>query len=285
MAISKELQKKVDFAIKLIQSASEMASKVGQPIEVAFSGGKDSAVILELTKMANVPYRAIYKNTTIDPPGTIKYCKDNGTEIVKPTKSFLEIIKGIGFPSRFKRFCCKELKERKTLDYVILGIRADESSKRKKRYKEPTRCLKISSKEKIKQYFPILNWNLQDMQEFIVERDIKLHPLYYDGNGNLDLSQRLGCLCCPLMSIRKRILQFQKYPNMLKLYARGGQYFLDNHPHGAIAKRFKNVYNWLCASIFCRNMVEFEQKFGKNLFNDGVDCKKFLEDYFNIKFD
>lgn len=83
-----ELEKKVQSAIHLIQAASEMAKKVNQPLEVAFSGGKDSAVILELTKMANVPYRAIYKNTTIDPPGTIKYCKDNGVEIMKPQKTF-----------------------------------------------------------------------------------------------------------------------------------------------------------------------------------------------------
>lgn len=285
MAISKELQKKIDFAIKLIQSASEMASKVGQPIEVCFSGGKDSAVILELTKMANVPYRAIYRNTTIDPPGTIKYCKDNGCEIKKPKLSFFQLIQEHGYPTRFKRFCCEELKEIKTLDYAILGIRADESNKRKELYKEPEQCRKYSSKEKVRQYFPILNWDLQDVKEFILERGIKLHPLYYDKNGEIDVTRRLGCLCCPLAGKRNRIKQFKQYPNMLKLYVRGGGYFIDNHPLSKNVQRFKNVYNWLCMSIFCDNMVEFERKFGKNLFNDGIDCKKFLEDYFNIKFD
>jgi phosphoadenosine phosphosulfate reductase len=68
-----ELQKKVEFGIKLIQAGAEMAAKVGQPIEIAYSGGKDSDCILELAKMAGVNYRAIYKNTTIDPPGTIKH--------------------------------------------------------------------------------------------------------------------------------------------------------------------------------------------------------------------
>ena len=70
-----ELKKKIDFAIKLIQSASKMAQEHGQPIEVCYSGGKDSDVILELTKMADVPYRAIYKDTSIDPPYTKKHCK------------------------------------------------------------------------------------------------------------------------------------------------------------------------------------------------------------------
>ena len=62
-----ELQKKVDRAVKLIRQAG----RDGMTVEVAYSGGKDSDVILELTRMAGIKYRAIYKNTTIDPPGTI----------------------------------------------------------------------------------------------------------------------------------------------------------------------------------------------------------------------
>ena len=42
--------------------------------------------------MAGVKYRAIYKNTTIDPPGTIKHCKDNGVEIVRPKLSFFKLV-------------------------------------------------------------------------------------------------------------------------------------------------------------------------------------------------
>lgn len=280
-----ELEKKVQRAIHLIQAASEMAKKVNQPLEVAFSGGKDSAVILELTKMANVPYRAIYKNTTIDPPGTIKYCKDNGVEIINPKMNFLDLIKYGGFPNRFMRFCCKNLKEYKILDYVVLGIRASESINRKKRYKEPERCRVFNKKLGIveRQYLPILYWEQKDILEFIIERKIKLHPLYYDENGNIDVSKRLGCLCCPLASKNKRIQQFKKYPNMIKLYARGGQYWLDNHKDSVIYKKFENVYNWLCCHIFEMSYIEFKKSFGKNLFNDGIDCKKFLEDYFNIK--
>ena len=280
-----ELEKKVNRAIHLIQAASKKAEEIGQPLEVAFSGGKDSAVILELAKMAKVNYRAIYKNTTVDQPGTIKYCKDNGVEIMQPKMSFLEIIKKSGYPTRFKRKCCGYLKEYKILDYVILGIRSDESTKRKALYKEPEKCkVYHNGGGKARHYFPILDWDLQDLQEFIVERGIKLHSLYYDENGNLDLTQRLGCLCCPLMSRKKRIAQFKKYKNMVKLYARGGGYWLDNHQVSKNASYFKDVYEWLCMSIFCESLHEFHTRFGKNLFNDGIDCKKFLEDYFNIKF-
>lgn len=61
------LDRKIDAAIKLLQS---IPTDDGQ-IEVCYSGGKDSDVILELAKMAGINYRAIYKNTTIDPRGTI----------------------------------------------------------------------------------------------------------------------------------------------------------------------------------------------------------------------
>lgn len=76
--MTKELEKKVNQAIKLIQSASKVAKEHGQPLEVGYSGGKDSDVILELVRMANVPYRAIYKNTTIDPPWTISHALEMG---------------------------------------------------------------------------------------------------------------------------------------------------------------------------------------------------------------
>lgn len=84
-----ELQKKVDFAIKLLRSIPTEDS----PVEISYSGGKDSDVILELAKMAGIKYRAIYKNTTIDPPGTIKHYKDNGVEITSPKINFFDLVK------------------------------------------------------------------------------------------------------------------------------------------------------------------------------------------------
>ena len=210
--MTQDLQKKVDRAIKLIQSASKIAAENGCPqIEVCYSGGKDSDVILELTKMANVEFRAIYKNTGIDPNGTIQHCKENNVEIMKPKKNFGELIIKHGFPSRKNRYCCQYLKEQKILDYAILGIRANESNARKKRYKEPEQCREYNKKEKTRQYFPILDWTKEDVLEFIKESGIKLHPLYYDKNGNIDINTRLGCMCCPMQSYKKRLNEFLSY--------------------------------------------------------------------------
>ena len=172
--MTEQLQKKVDRAIKLIQSASKIAAANGcKAIEVAYSGGKDSDVILELTKMAGVPYRAIYKNTTIDPAGTIKHAQDMGAEIIRPKKSFFELVRQKGFPTMFVRFCCTELKEYKILDYAIIGVRREESTKRMKRYKEPEMCRVFSKNVKARHYMPILEWTSDDVVEIISERGIK----------------------------------------------------------------------------------------------------------------
>lgn len=282
--MTQELQKKVDRAIKLIQSASKISTEHGQPLEVAYSGGKDSDVILELTKMANVPYRAIYKNTTIDPAGTIKHAQDMGAEIIRPKYSFLKLIEKNGLPTRYYRFCCSKLKEYKILDYAIIGIRSEESPKRAKRYKEPEQCRVYSKKVKARHYFPILNWTKEDVAEFLEERRVKCHPLYYDENGAFHTERRLGCLGCPLAGKKERISSFKKYPNLVKLYVRGGQKFRDSHPNSKITSYYKDAYEWFTCNLFCDNLFEFQEKFGKNLFDDGIDCKQFLEDYFKIKF-
>ena len=57
--MNKELEKKIKQAVKLLQVCYKAA---GEPLEVAYSGGKDSDVILELAKMAGVeyPFRGLF---------------------------------------------------------------------------------------------------------------------------------------------------------------------------------------------------------------------------------
>ncbi|MBR1526873.1 MAG: phosphoadenosine phosphosulfate reductase family protein [Prevotella sp.] len=220
--MTEDLQKKVDRAIKLLQAAGQIAEEHGQPLEVAYSGGKDSDVILELVKMAGVKYRAIYKNTTIDPPGTIRHAKEMGAEQMNPRKTFRQLIELHGFPSRMRRHCCSYLKEYKVLDYCVIGVRREESRKRAERYKEPEVCRVYSKKEKVRQYLPILDWTSEDITEFIAERNIKCHPLYYDTGGTFHPERRLGCMCCPLKSRKGRLKEFEQNPRMLKFYLGGG---------------------------------------------------------------
>ena len=212
-----DYKRKIDFAIKLLRSIP----KDGQ-IEVSYSGGKDSDVILELAKMAGIDYRAIYKMTTIDPSGTIQHAREMGAEVLRPKMSFYEIICKMGWPDMFRRFCCKYLKEYKVLDRAVQGIRREESRKRAARYKEPEYCRLYSKGEKVRIYLPILEWTTEDVARFIEERGIKCAPHYYDEQGCFHPERRLGCMCCPLQSKRSRREEFKKYPGMLKFYLRGG---------------------------------------------------------------
>lgn len=271
------LEKKVKFAIHLLQSIPQDGD-----IELCYSGGKDSDVILELAKMAGIKYRAIYKSTTIDPPGTIAHAKAMGAEIIRPKKTFFEIVREKGTPTRFSRFCCEILKEYKICDRAVQGIRRSESTKRAKLYKEPELCRLYPKGEKVRIYLPILEWTNDDVAEFIAERGIKCHPLYYDEQGDFHVERRLGCICCPLASQRNRREGFIQYPKMLRAIIKNYQYYLDNHKDGKLYRRSNgSAYNSMFMQLFCENTEEYERRITGGLFPEqAIDAKKFLEEYF-----
>lgn len=276
--MTEQLKKKVDFAIRLLQSIPN-----DEPIEISYSGGKDSDVILELAKMAGIPYRAIYKNTTIDPPGTIKHCKEKGVAVFAPTINFFDLVKKKGTPTMRARFCCEVLKEYKVLDRAVQGIRRCESTARAKRYKEPTVCRFYGSKKNhVEVFLPILEWTDEDVAQFIAERGIKCHPLYYDEQGNFHVERRLGCIGCPLRSDKGKA-DFLAYPRFLKQLIRSVQIYLDTHPHVRAVGKFGNAYNIMFHNLFCDSYEQYASLIGGGMFPEtAIDAKKFLEDYFKI---
>ena len=280
--MNKELKKKIRQAVKLLQVCYKTA---GEPLEIAYSGGKDSDVILELAKMRGIEYHAIYKNTTIDPPGTIKHAMENEVEIRRPKESFFSLMKRKGYPHRVRRFCCDILKEYKILDNCVMGIRKCESVKRSKRYSEPTECRIFggSKKNHVNAIYPILDWSDEDELEFIKERGIKLHPLYYREDGSIDITKRLGCMCCPLAYYKKRLKAFKQYPGMIKAYIRCGNEYFKSHSDSKVAKQYSDVYEYFVANAFFHNYKDYVNAKSGNLFSDNPDYKKLIEDYFKIK--
>lgn len=280
--MNKKLEKKVEQAVKLLQVCYKAA---GEPLEVDYSGGKDSDVILELAKMSGIEYRAIYKNTTIDPPGTIKHAKENGVEIRRPKETFFSLMNRKGYPSRFRRFCCEVLKEYKILDNSVMGIRKCESTKRAKMYTEPTACRIYGSKKNhVNAIYPILDWSDEDELEFIEERRIKLHPLYYREDGSIDITKRLGCMCCPLKYYKKRLQDFKQYPGMVKAYLRCRNEYLKSHPECKTAKQYSDVYEFFVAKTFFGRHKDYAKaKLGGGIFSDKPDYKKLIEDYFKME--
>ena len=278
--LNEQLQKKVKQSIKLLQSVQK---RYDGEIEIAYSGGKDSDVILQLAKEAGIKYRAIYKNTTIDPPGTLGHVRGMGVEILRAKTSFFQLVAQKGFPSRFSRFCCEKLKEYKVLDKSVIGVRKAESRAREERYNEPTQCRYYGAKTEknhVELIYPILEWTDEDVRDFIIDRKLKLAPIYYNSGGQIDVSKRLGCMCCPLASRHKRIIEFQKYPKIAKAYLRAGQQFMETHPDSKACQRFSNVYEWFTRDVFFSSNADWN-KVSTGLFGK-PDFKKFLEDKFGI---
>ena len=265
--VMSELDKKIKDSIRILKMGAQ-----DKTVELSYSGGKDSDVILTLAKMAEISIRPIYKCTTIDPPGTIKHVRDNGVEVVKPEEIFFQLIEKHGFPTMRARFCCDKLKEYKIMDDAIQGIRRYESVKRTKNYKEPFICRIYGSKNNhVNVILPILEWTDDDVRDFVEAYGIKCHPLYYDEEGKFCVERRLGCLACPLQGDRG-LEDFKTYPKLRQHNPKKGK--------PGSRQKFDDVYQLFCHNLFFNSYSAFNTLRG-GLFGT-VDCKAFLEDYFKI---
>ena len=159
-----------------------------------------------------------------------------------------------------------------------MGVRREESTKRAKRYQEPTECRFYGSKkEHVEAIYPILDWTLQDVADFIEDRGIVCAPTYYDEQVVFHPERRLGCLCCPLKSIKKRREDFNKYPKMLYQYCKNLKVYYDTHPHSSVVTKFGDPYYHIAYDL---EFVKRGDNRSINLFD--IDYKKYLEDYFNV---
>lgn len=275
----KELEKKINQAIRLLQS---IPTDKGD-IELSYSGGKDSDVILRLAQMAGVKVRVIYKSTSIDPPGTIPHVIKNGAEVIRPKKTFFKLVEGKGYPSRFVRFCCQVLKEYKICDTAIQGIRRSESRARSDRYQEPQICRHYRNKsDRVSVFLPILDWTDEDVEEFIKEQAIECAPVYYDNEGCFHVERRLGCMCCPLASRKKRLEEFHKHPRMVRRYIASAAVIYKKKGQMSNGK-FINPIDQFVAILYFDSYLQFCEKtygiFGK------FDWRKYLEEEFSIRLD
>lgn len=272
------MKEKIQSAIRILKLAEKQAAIYNEPVEIAYSGGKDSDVLLQLAKESGIYYKAFYKSTTIDPAGTIQHVRENNVEILRPKTSFFKLIEKKGFPSFRFRFCCEALKEYKILNTACWGVRADERPKRKTRYKTFEFCRTYNAKEKVHVFLPLWDWSLNDIKKFSLDRNLKLAPVYYDESGNIDFSRRLGCLACPLKNDRG-VKDFSQNHSLLRAYLRAGRKFFENHYSNQ--QKFKDVYELFLFRTFFKNTNDFILSCkSDNLFSDTINAKEFLENYF-----
>ena len=251
---------------------------------MAYSGGKDSDTILQLVREAGIPYRAIYKNTTIDPPGTIRHAREMGVEVVSPKQTFFQIIEQKGYMSRIRRTCCQILKEYKILDRCVIGVRRDESKARNERYKEPTQCLYYGKKKlpenRVGAIYPILDWTSNDVAEFLQDRGITCAPVYYDEQGRFHVERRLGCIGCPLIYKKKRLAELKQHPYMVKALLRAGKRYRELHPKNKATQMYADEYEYFFRNYFFEAEADFAD-FADCIFGR-PDYKQILEEFFGL---
>jgi len=69
-------------SVERLKMASEMSLKYyGQPLLIAYSGGKDSDVILELAIRSGMPFEVQHSHTTADAPETVRHVRKKFYEL------------------------------------------------------------------------------------------------------------------------------------------------------------------------------------------------------------
>ena len=233
-------------AVAFIRRAEPLALKMdARGIHVAFSGGKDSQVLLALVEMAGVRHHAEMQLTSVDPPQVVRFVRENYPQVHlnRPRTTMYKLIIGKHIlPTRVIRYCCSEFKEFAGRGSVTAtGIRRAESARRKKRNavemnggsydingenlveldentffsaerKETVHC--VGNKDKVI-INPILDWTDADVWGFLYYHGIPHCSLYDMGY------KRIGCILCPIAAKKNAEKDLRNFPRFVeKVYLR-----------------------------------------------------------------
>lgn len=277
---------KVEKAIQKIKNAEKLALEINQDgFYLCFSGGKDSIVLYDITKKANVKFTAHMNLSTVDAPQVLQFVRKNYPDVIlhKPKKSIFKIIKDHGMlPTPKIRFCCAEIKEVNGAGYVnLLGIRKAESVKRSKRQELEVQGYKYSNsldqfnidfeskivcvngKDKIL-FSPLLDWTDNNIWRYIHENKLEVPELYRMGFN------RIGCLFCPMASVKTQQLTRKYFPKFEYAYKKAIKYIMENndYTHGQITD-VDEVFEYWTSKLSLETFLK--RKKDKLKFNENKD--------------
>lgn len=218
---------------------------------VAFSGGKDSIVILDIVRRSGVKHDAHYNLTTCDPPELVQFIKREYPDVHwnRPKETMWQLVSHRGLPTRTGRYCCAALKEGGGAGRIVVtGIRTAESPRRAKR-RQFEACLR----GKRKWYLHIIkDWTDADVWRYIRNRELAYPKLYDEG------WKRLGCVICP--NNRKVAKSVAQWPRVWQAMKRAARRYYDVKPRTC---SFETMWsNWLSRDgrIFTDDEVDDEDK-------------------------
>ena len=202
----------IQKSLAFIKQTYEEYSQKGYKFVVAFSGGKDSLVLLDLVQRALAPdqFIVVFGDTGMelsDTYQTLEKVRDLYPSLnFHVAKSILpanESWAKFGPPGRRLRWCCAIHKSVPTLlllrkltgkshvkAVVFDGVRAEESLQRST-YIELSEGNKHTNQINCR---PILDWNTAELYLYLLKRKILLNNAYRNGLF------RVGCAVCPMSS-------------------------------------------------------------------------------------
>ena len=192
---------------------------------VAFSGGKDSVVALDLVQRA-LPHDAfmvLFGDTQMEFSDTYdvidiveKKCTENNIKFERAKSRFTPEYtwNTIGPPAQRMRWCCSLHKTSPQIlllreitnnphfrGMAMMGVRAEESVTRSK-YEQ----LNLGTKHQGQyDYYPILNWGSAELFLYIYQERLIMNETYKKGNS------RAGCLVCPMEAPKNSWFKSQSY--------------------------------------------------------------------------
>lgn len=280
-------------------AASVCKSRYDKDLTLAYSGGKDSEVILELTRRCGVPFTVEHNHTTADAPETVYHVREVFSRLERqgiPCKINMPAYKGCSTtmwkliaekgipPTRLQRYCCQVLKEGGGKDSVVMtGVRWAESLKRKNTRgiyegiapktldkmilnndNEENRDILETCRIKGKMMCnPIVDWENREVWDYIHSEKLPMNPLYSRGFF------RVGCLGCP-MAGKKRWKEFRLYPTYEHAYKKAFERMLELR----LQRRPDAPTKWKTASDVFRWWMEDKNLDGQLSFadiNDDLD--------------
>lgn len=244
--------------IREIYNAYKEYEKKVDIFYVAFSGGKDSVVVLDLVQRAlpHNMFKVLFGDTGMEFPDTYDVvsrvkmqCEENGIqfESAQSKLSTDQTWNNFGPPATTNRWCCSVHKTSPQINAIRMmlgkhnftgmaftGVRGDESVNRSK-YK------KISYGEKHQGQYschPILEWNSAELFLYIYTYELVMNKTYIKGNS------RAGCLVCPMSSGKHEYMKHVCYTNEMDNFlakikdTSGKTHYTDNEMRDFINEGF-----------------------------------------------
>ena len=199
---------------------------------VAFSGGKDSVVALDIVQRAlpHNEFKVVFGNTDMEFPTTTELvqklsrkCSDEGIEFLEAASNMTskESWSIFGPPARKVRWCCTVHKTAPVINMLsdkfangklrcvmITGVRGDESVSRSG-YDEMSMGKKMAGQYS---FHPILEWSSAEIYLYIYSQGLLLNDAYKYGFN------RVGCIMCPNSSEKHEYIKRQCFPELVDEY-------------------------------------------------------------------